>query len=126
MFLKCHKNTKRKNFSVTSNCYCVKITEGMKLTFKKMVALVELCSRLMMYFPVIPKYSKSIYAHRPMCKLSLNILLGLSLSLGQVGREHMSLTGTATGLAGGLTLVLLLIGKMLLWYISSKLNFCQR
>lgn len=50
-----------------------------------MVALVELCSRLM-YFPVIPKYSKANYAYKTMCKLSLvNILLGISLYLGQAG-----------------------------------------
>lgn len=49
-----------------------------------------------MYFPVIPKYSKANNAYKTMCKLSLNILLGVSLSLGRVGREHMSLTGAAT------------------------------
>lgn len=87
-------------------------------------------------FPSNSKISKANDAYRPMCKLSLlNVLLGLSLSLGRVGREHLSLTGAAAAgpgnereaeLVGGLTWATLLIGKMLIWYLSSKLNFCER
>lgn len=59
-----------------------------------MVALVELCSKLM-YFPVSPKYSKANDAYKTMCELSLlNILLGVSFFLGQ-GGGSTSLTGVA-------------------------------
>lgn len=96
-----------------------------------MVALVELCSRFM-YFPVIPKYPKQT-VHTDLCA-SCHCLTFCWGSVFPLGREHMSLTGAAAAgpgkewqaeLVGGLTWVLLLTWKMLLW-LSSKLNFCER
>lgn len=119
-----------------SNCYHIKITERMKLTFKKMVALVKLCSRLM-YFPVILKYSKANYAYKMCICVSCDLLTfcsGSAFSLGRLEGAHVPHRGcycwnwkwVEAELAGGLSWVMLLICKMLLWYINSKLYFCER
>lgn len=107
----------------------------MKLTFKKNGCISWIVQQVNV-FPSNSKVFKANYAYKTMCKLSLlNILLGISLFLGW-GGGSTSLTVAATvgignewqaELAGGL----LELGHVAdlqnaVWYISSKLHFCER